>query len=368
MKSQYKPFFICLLSELFIALIFRQSQWLGFNNELFLNHIIERIIIAIIFPIIWLVWNNKEKNTKYLKIWLIIIEIYLFLVIFVQDWSNFNKREFFILYITILLIIKESLYKRPKKRQKNFLLTIYFIIASIIISIWTLMRYREPINMKNIIEWMNYKLTTNLDERIKDYYTSITLKNDYYSKKISILSWKNNYDIIKNIDYTLTFSSKTSDKNDYIIIQDQLWNIIKIPPQSLINFSTKNQQIQFIDNNRNTEYYSINSNFPEELEEYKEEYNTILKNEILKFLPNMLRNNPKLQRISVNYTRFLWKIFPFRYKDNVKIVEEYIPYFSLEEYKEEYKWESLKKKYSLIKDYESIWIKNTNWRSKYRIF
>ena len=368
MKSNYKTFFICLLSELLIALIFRQSNWLWFNNEIFLNHIIERILITIIYPIIWLIWENKEKNTKYLKISLIIIEIYLFLLIFVQDWSNFNNREFLILYITILLIIKETFYKRPQKRQTFFLLSIYFIISSTIIGIWFLMRYREPIDMESIFNSIDYKLTTNFNDKIKDYYTSISLKNDFYSKNISILSWKNNYNIIKNMDYTLTFSSKKNDKNDYIIIQDQLWNILKIYPQSLIKFSTKNKQIQFIDYNRKSEYYSINSEFPEELNDYKLEHNNKIKEYILSFLPSMLRNNPKLQKISVYYTKFIWKIFPFRYKENVKILEEYIPYFSLNEQKEEYRWESLKKKFSIIKNNWNIWEKNTNWRNNYRIF
>jgi hypothetical protein len=365
MKSQYKPFLITILIECLIALIFRQFRWFEYDNTFFLNHIIEWILIAIILPVIWLIWNNKEKNTKYLKIWLIIIEIYLFLLIFVQDWSNLNIREFSILYITLLLIIKESIYKREKKWQTNFFLSIYTIISVIIICTWLLMRYRNPIDMNNIINSKNYHLITNLDENISKNYSTITLKNNYYSNNISILSWKNNYSLIKNIDYTLNFSSKTDDKNNYILIQDQLWNILKIPPQTLINFSTKNQQIQFIDNNRNTEYYSINSNFPEELKEYKTNYNNEIKNDILKTLPSMLRNNSKLQKISVSYTKILWTIFPFRYKDNIEILNEYIPYFSLTE-KESY-W-SIKNINSLIKENQSIWINKINWWSKYRIF
>ena len=365
MKFQYKPFLITILIECIIALIFRQFKWLEYKNNFFWNHIIEWILIAIILPIIWLIWNNKEKNTKYLKIWLIIIEIYLFLLIFVQDWSNLNIREFSILYIILLLILKETFYKREKKRQTNFFIWIYTIISVIIISTWLLMRYRNPIDMNNIINSKNYHLITNFNENISKKYSTITLKNDYYTNNINILSWKNNYNLIKKIDYTLNFSSKTDDKNNYILIQDQLWNILKIPPQSLIDFSTKNQQIQFIDNNRNTEYYNINSIFPEELEEYKNNYNNEIKNDILKNLPSMLRNNSKLQKISVSYTKTLWKIFPFRYKNNVEILEEYIPYFSLKE-KESY-W-SIKNVTSLIKQNESIWIKKTNWRSKYRIF
>lgn len=365
MKSQYKPFFITLLIECIIALIFRQFRWLEYDNNFLWNHIIERILIAIILPIIWLIWNNKEKNTKYLKLWLIIIEIYLFLLIFVQDWSNLNIREFSVLYITLLLILKETFYKREKKRQTNFFLSIYTIISVIIISTWFLMRYRNPIDMNNIISSKNYYLITNFDENMSNYHSTITLKNDYHTNNISSLSWKNNYNLIKNIDYTLNFSSKTDNKNNYIIIQDQLWNILKIPPQSLISFSTKNQQIQFIDNNRNSEYYSINSIFPEELEEYKSKYNDGIKNDILKSLPSMLRNNSKLQKISVSYTKILWSIFPFRYKNNVEILDEYIPYFSLEK-KESY-W-SIKNINSLIKENESIWIEKINWRNKYRIF
>ena len=365
MRSKYKPFLISLLIECIIALIFRQFRWLEYDNNFFWNHIIEWILIALILPIIWLIWNNKEKNTKYLKIWLIIIEIFLFLLIFVQDWSNLNIREFTVLYITLLLIIKETIYKREKKRQTNFFISIYTIISVIIISTWLLMRYRNPIDMNNIINSKNYYLITIFDENIPKYYTTITLKNDYYTNNISILSWKNTYSLIKNMDYNINFSSKTDNKNNYILIQDQLWNILKIPPQTLINFSTKNQQIKFIDNSRNTEYYSINSNFPEDLEEFKSNYNNEIKNDILKSLPSMLRNNPKLQKISVSYTKTLWKVFPFRYKNNVKILDEYIPYFSLKE-KESY-W-SLNNINSLLKENESIWINKINWWSKYKIF
>ena len=107
---QYKTFLISILSEGIIALLFRKTQWFGYGSEILLeNHIIEWVLIAIIRPVIGLIRNSKEKNTKYLKIWLIIVEIFLFLLIFIQDWSNLNKREFLILYITILLIIKEYL-------------------------------------------------------------------------------------------------------------------------------------------------------------------------------------------------------------------------------------------------------------------
>ena len=136
MKSQYKPFFITIICELLLALFFYSTNGLGYETDvLFWNHIYERVFIAIIWPFIALIRNTKEKNTKYLKIALIIIEIYLFLLIFVQDWSNLNKREFFVLYLCILWLIKETIYKRYKKRQKNFFISIYWIVAIFIVYI-----------------------------------------------------------------------------------------------------------------------------------------------------------------------------------------------------------------------------------------
>ena len=365
MKSQYKPFLISLLIELFFALLFRKTEWLGYNNEiLFWDHIIEWILIFIIWPIIGLIWNTKEKNTKYLKFGLIFLEIYLFLLIFIQDWSNLNKREFFVLYAAILLIIKETIYKRPKRRQSISYLTIYYTISLIIISIWIFMQYREPLDINKILNNQEYIFVTNFYD-INNNYNSITLKNNFFIDNINIFSWKNNYKILKNMDYSLDFlSEKYTDKN-YIIIQDQLWNIVKIYPQTSINFSTYNKNIQYIDKKKNTEYYWINENFPKELEEYKTIYKETIKNEVLKTLPVILRTNWKFQKISVNYTKFLWTIFPFWYGENKKIVNDYIPYFDIQEYKE---YESLKDKFSILKNNESIWIKNINWWSKYKFF
>jgi hypothetical protein len=364
MKS-YKPFYICIISEILFWIIFRRTWWLWFNLEtIFFNNIIERILIAIIRPIIWLIRDSKEKNTKYLKTGLIIIEIYIFLIIFVQNWSNLNKREFLILYLSVLWITKEVIYKRPKKWHNTFYVCLYSIISVIIILTWCLMRYRQPIDMNKIINNQNYKLITHLSET-SNKYNSITLKNNYFTDYIDTNTWTTTHNIIKNMDYTLEYLSEIIDENNYIIIQDQLWNIIKIPPQSSFNFSTKQNQIQFTDKKRNIEYYDINQDFPNELEQYKNNYNTTIKNGILKNLPNMLRNNPKLQKISINYTKFLWTIFPFRYSNNLKILNEYIPYFTIYN-KNDY--ESVNSKYSILKENESIGINNINWREKYRLF
>ncbi len=365
MNLQSKPFIISLLIEGLIALVFWQSWWLWFNNDtIFWNHIIERILISIIRPIIWLTRNSKEKNTKLLKKWLIILEIYLFLLIFIQDWSNLNKREFSILFITILLILKETIYKRHKKRQTIFLISIYTIISCIIICTWMLMWYRNPININSIIDTKNYYLITNFSGEISNT-NNITLKNDFFNQNINTTEWKTNYNLIKNMDYTIEFSSNVNDENNYIIIQDQLWNILKIPPQTSISFSTKNKQIRYIDNNRRCSYYSISEKFPTELEEYKTTYNDTLKNDILGTLPSMLRDNSKLQKISTNYTRLLWTIFPFRYHKNVNILNEYIPYFNLD-WKKEY--ESVNNWYSILRENEKIWLKNINWWDKYKFF
>jgi hypothetical protein len=365
MKS-YKPFYICIITEILLWLLFRQTQWLWFKQEiLFWNHIIEWILIAIIRPIIWLIRNSKEKNTKYLKIGLIIVEIYLFLLIFIQDWSNFNMREFFILYICVLWIIKETIYKRPKKRQTNSYIIFYTTVVIIILWIWFLMWYREPLNMNKILDQQNYIFTTNFNNSINKNYNSITLTNNYFTEYISNNSWKVSYDLIKNMNYTLDFLSDTIDKNNYIIIQDQLWNILRIFPQTSFSFSTSNYQIQYIDTKKNIDYYSINESFPQELETYKINYNESVKENILKTLPNMLRNNPKLQNISIKYTKFLWTIFPFRYKKNKEILNDYIPYFSDKE-NEDYK--SIKNKYSILKDNWTIWIENINWFKKYKLF
>jgi len=367
MNKLSKPFYISILLEWLIAIILRQTQWLWYNNEIFLNHIIERILIAIIWPIIWITRNSKEKNTILLKKWLIIVEIYLFLLIFVQDWINLNKREFFILYLSVLLIIKETIYKREKKRQTTFFIVIYSIISFTIICTWLLMWYRKPIDMNNIINSKNYYLTTIFEDNItnRNNQNNIVLKNEYFEKNISIINWKTNYDIIKNMDYSLEFSSKTNSNSNYIIIQDQLWNILKIPPQTSITFSTKNQQIKYIDNTRNCEYYSIYNTLPEELEEFQLNYKEQLKEDILNTLPSMLRNNSKLQKISTTYTKILWTIFPFRYKENINILNNYVNYFDLNDKKE---YESVKNKYNIFSNNWNIGLDNINWFEKYKIF
>ena len=363
MKGQYKPFLISIICEILFAFLFLTTTSLGYDNsQLFWNHLYERVFIAIIWPIIGLIRNTKEKNTKYLKTALIIIEIYLLLLVFVQDWSNFNKREFFVLYLAILWLIKETIYKRYKRRQTIFFSSIYWITAIIIISIWCFMRYREPINYEKILDQQEYLFLTKFNENLKSKTTTITLSNDILTENIDDSAWTKTYPIRKNKEYTLSFISQRNNKSNYIIIQDQLWNLVQIFPQTSITFWTKNYQIQYRDPERKTNYYAINSEFPKELEHYKTNYNESIKNTILSNLPTILRENPKFQKISANFTKILAKIFPFWYKDAWKILEEYLPYFDIQETKE---YENITNQYEMLKTNGSIGIKNTNWWDKY---
>lgn len=363
MKSQYKPFFITIICELLLALFFYSTNGLGYETDvLFWNHIYERVFIAIIWPFIALIRNTKEKNTKYLKIALIIIEIYLFLLIFVQDWSNLNKREFFVLYLCILWLIKETIYKRYKKRQKNFFISIYWIVAIFIVSIGCLMRYRQPLDIQKIIDNKDYIFITHFNWSINKDYTNITLTDWNITEYINPDNWSTSYPIRKNKEYNFSFSTQSKDKNNYIIIQDPLGNILQIFPQTLIDFSTYENQIQFKDFGKETKYYSSISTFPDELIIYKTNYENIIKNNVLSNLPPMLRSNQKLQKLSYKFTKFLSKLLPFWYNENWKIADNYLPYFSFPEEKG-YKW--VFNKYELIKSNWNIWINNTNWWNKY---
>ena len=356
MKSQYKSFFITIICELLLALFFYSTNGLGYETDvLFWNHIYERVFIAIIWPFIALIRNTKEKNTKYLKIALIIIEIYLFLLIFVQDWSNLNKREFFVLYLCILWLIKETIYKRYKKRQKNFFISIYWIVAIFIVSIGCLMRYRQPLDIQKIIDNKDYIFITHFNWSINKDYTNITLTDWNITEYINPDDWSTSYLIRKNKEYNFSFSTQSKDKNNYIIIQDPLGNILQIFPQTLIDFSTYENQIQFKDFGKETKYYSSISTFPDELKIYKTNYENTIKNNVLSNLPPMLRSNQKLQKLSYKFTKFLSKLLPFWYNENWKIADNYLPYFSFPEEKE-YKWVS--NKYELIKS-------NSNWWNKY---
>ena len=364
MKSQYKPFLISILCEIIFALFFYSTNGLWYNFEtIFFNHIFEWVFIAIIRPFIWLIRNTKEKNTKYLKITLIIIEIYLFLLIFVQDWSNLSKREFFILYLSILWLIKESIYKRFKKRQTIFFTSFYSIVVSIIICIWCLMRYREDFDIQDIINQQEYLFITHFDWTLNKKYSSITLSNEKYTENIDPTISNKRISIKKNKDYILTFSTQNVKESNYIIIQDQLGNLLQVLPQTSINFSTNKTQIQFRDNERKTKYYAINTEFPENLNYYKTNYEESIKKIILLKLPPMLRNNSKFQKITYKFTKYLSNLLPFWYKNNWIIADKYYSYLTIQEEKN-YNW--ISNKYKLLKENENIWIENINGLSKYK--
>lgn len=365
MNKRKKPFLISLWVEIITAIFLWWSDGLWLDTEvIFSKHIIERIFIFLFPPIIWLLRENNENNAKYLKYILIIIEIYLLLVVFVQEWSNFSKWEFLILYLSIIWLTREMLIKRYKRWQTIFLTTIYWSISIIIILIWCLMWYRTPIDYDEIYSHNNYFLYTSFENNIKKTYSTITLKYLNKQENISLNEWFYNYPLNKNTEYTISFVSQTKDKNNLIIIQDPKWNILVIPPQTEVNFWTTETNIKYTDYTNNSSYYWINEEFPEELKFIKTNYNNSIKSIVLNNLPSILQNNIKYQKLSIIFTKALSSIFPFRYRENEIILNEYIKYFS----NDEIVWAlpTISNPYESIKDNTSIGVEKLNNRSNYK--
>lgn len=112
-------------------------------------------MVWILFGIFWLLggalWETTDQNTKFFKKLLIIAEVYLFLLIFVQPGINLSWLEFLVLYGAGYGIVHEVMTFRAQKWQTVFFSSCYAVIVALMVSIAALMWWRQPFDEEQFI-------------------------------------------------------------------------------------------------------------------------------------------------------------------------------------------------------------------------
>ncbi len=358
------PFIISLLSGGGIALILWLTQGFWLDSEMiFAQQSIKWILISVFWLILGVIWKSKDKNTQILKKILLIVEIYLFLLIFIQSGSNFSQGEFMIFYLSGVWITYEALYPRTEKRKRIFLMSCYGSINLFLLSIALFMQWRSPFDEQEFFNQQKYSLyLISNDTPYKNYYT-INLKSSSASESLQLLSWMQQKTLDKNSDFSLLFSSLNYNPDQKILIQDPSWNLLEIFPQSEISFSTHTPLLIYEKQWGKIEWYAQEKNFPPKFGKFQQNYQESKKTFALTQLPPRFRSNPKLQQISWIYTNRLWKIFPFRYGYSLENFQTFLPYLSFSWVSKNYnKTNTLE----VLRSTSKIWEEKTNGWKQYR--
>lgn len=338
MRSSYwKSTLIWLISYGILLLVIYISSNTGFPLlDMGQNNLLFFLFFSFFWFILSLLRNTKDQNTNYLKIWLIVAEVYIILYLMIKPQTNFTINEFLVRYSSLLLLFFWAISKQ--KTLKILWVVLWIWLNLLMRSINFLMIYRQEAPINEFIDNQDYQLifsTHNTElfpsklelKSQKSWTQSILLDS---SKILSLRKWEN---------YTITYRSQSITGEELVLIVSPLGEILQIPPQSFLTLSTEKSAINFNFQINSWTYFSEkNQNDIPEIRELQENYHQDLKSYIIKSLPNIFQNNSKLQHISYQYTKWLASFF-WTYQNNYEYAKSYLPYLDLP--KEQKNWPDL---------------------------
>ena len=338
MRSSYwKSTLIWLISYWILLLVIYISSSTGFPLlDMGQNNLLFFLFFSLFWFILSLLRNTKDQNTNYLKIWLIIAEIYIILYLMIKPYTNFTINEFIIRYSSLLLLFFWAISKQ--KTLKILWVVLWIWLNLLMRSINFLMIYRQEAPINDFIENQNYQLIllvhnpelfpSKLELKSQKNWTQSILLNS--SKTLSLKRWEN---------YTISYESQSISWEELAIIISPIGEILQIPAQSLLSLLTHNTNITFNFKINSWTFFSEKemSKIPE-LKTLQENYHQDMKEYIIKSLPNIFQNNSKLQHMSYQYTKWLARFF-WTYQNNYEYAKSYLPYIDLP--KEQKKWPDL---------------------------
>lgn len=359
-------FFISLGSAIWIAFVLWITQGFWLDNELiFAEHSLKWILISVFWLFLWAIWSTKETNTQWLKKILIVIEIYLFLLIFIQSGSNFSQGEFLLLYLSGVGICYEALYPRWEKWKKWVLVTIYSLVIFFIISIATLVHWRNPLDEQEFTKQQNYYLYLLVEDIPPHRSYSISLDENSSIKHFQLNTWIQKHLLDKDSTFSLLFSSYLSTWNQRLLIQDPSWNLLALFPQSKLTFSTFGNHLTYTTQWGKTERYDKDEVFSGSFSSFQKNYQELKEHFVHSKFPSWFISNPKLQVLSWHFTQGLWKVFPFRYGNEAKNSITFLPYLHFSELIKNYPRSS---QGILDVTRNEVWQEKISWRSSYYKF
>ena len=338
MRSSYwKSTLIWLISYGILLLVIYISSNTGFPLlDMGENNLLFFLFFSFFWFILSLLRNTKDQNTNYLKIWLIIAEIYIILYLIIKPQTNFTISEFLVRYSSLLLLFFGATSKQ-KILKISWLLT-WIFLNLLIRSINFLMIYRQEAPINEFIDNQDYQLIFST-HNTELFPSKLELKSQKSWTQSILLDSSKTLSLKRGENYTISYESQSISWEEVAIIISPIWEILQIPAQSLLSLSTDNTNITFNFKINSWTFFSEKeiSKIPE-LQILQENYHQDLKEYIIKSLPNIFQNNSKLQHISYQYTKWLARFF-WTYQNNYEYAKSYLPYLNLP--KEQKNWPDL---------------------------
>lgn len=336
-SSHWKSTLIWLISYGILLLVIYISSSTGFPLlDMGQNNLLFFLFFSFFWFILSLLRNTKDQNTNYLKIWLIVAEVYIILYLMIKPYTNFTINEFIIRYSSLLLLF---FWATSKQKTLKILWVVLWIWLNLLMrSINFLMIYRQEAPINEFINNQDYQLillvhnselfSSKLQLKSPKSWTQSILLDS--SKTLSLKKWEN---------YTMTYESQSIIWEELALIVSPLGEILQIPPQSFLTLSTEKNAINFNFQINSWTYFSEkNQNNIPEIRELQENYHQDLESYIIKSLPTAFQNNSRLQDISYQYIKWLAKLF-WTYQNNYEYAKSYLPYLDLP--KEQKNWADL---------------------------
>lgn len=336
-SSHWKSTLIWLISYGILLLVIYISSSTGFPLlDMGQNNLLFFLFFSFFWFILSLLRNTKDQNTNYLKIWLIVAEVYIILYLMIKPYTNFTINEFIIRYSSLLLLF---FWATSKQKTLKILWVVLWIWLNLLMrSINFLMIYRQEAPINEFINNQDYQLillvhnselfSSKLQLKSPKSWTQSILLDS--SKTLSLKKWEN---------YTMTYESQSISWEELALIVSPLGEILQIPPQSFLTLSTEKNAINFNFQINSWTYFSEkNQNNIPEIRELQENYHQDLESYIIKSLPTAFQNNSRLQDISYQYIKWLAKLF-WTYQNNYEYAKSYLPYLDLP--KEQKNWADL---------------------------
>lgn len=360
-SSYWKSTLIWLISYWILLLVIYISSSTGFPLlDMGENNLLFFLFFSFFWFILSLLRNTKDQNTNYLKIWLIVAEVYIILYLMIKPQTNFTVNEFLVRYNSLLLLFFGAISKQ--KTLKILWLLLWIWLNLLMRSINFLMIYRQEAPINEFIDNQDYQLifsTHNTElfpsklelKSQKSWTQSILLDS---SRTLSLKKWEN---------YTITYRSQSITGEELVLIVSPLGEILQIPPQSFLTLSTEKSAINFDFQINSWTYFSEkNQNDMPEIRKLQENYHQDLKSYIIKSLPTAFQNNSRLQDISYQYIKWLAK-YLWVYQENYQYAESYLPYLDLpkKQKSRSYSWDSDR---SSLKNNLLKWRNNSETKAK----
>lgn len=318
-------FFIRLWSLAGFLLVLQMYFWKeGGIQTFFSEHFLLGSFILLLWIFLNFIRNHKDIYLQKLKTILLVLEIYLLLLVFLETSLPFSQREFLVFYLVSVGLVYEIFHPRYEKWKKISVPLFYSIILCFLGSVALFIPYRQAFDKTTFKAQEPYLLYRFFSKDFSPYHHILLYQWD---SSLPLSLWKDTTLLEKGYDYRLLFSAQERNEESFLLLESPLGEYLQIFPQSQVNFSTKTSSLFLEQKQGKVSYFSPKDSLPESLLQLRKNAIKKEKEAALGLLPVWIKSNPKFQERSFSYTQFVAKIFPFWYQKNAEIAQSFSPYF-----------------------------------------